>query len=235
MSRSVSVGPAVFGVASPRKGTQRYRSERPVVMWLGWQADGWHVLPRCMTCRRCRCGLRGVVKALRASRSQASMLSAEPFDDGHRSTATRAHPRRRSGPAGNTSGGPWSGRLRQQLTAERNELGTASGGEYAEVTDASESARQDMQQEAPEKLIATECHLPLLVGVCVVLPPKRDLIAFEGQQPVVGDGDTMGVAREVMQHVFWSAKRTLRIDHPVVAEQLPEEFREDGWSCKAGK
>ena len=119
----------------------------------------------------------------------------------------------------------------EQLLAERKRLGTASVCEYAEVADAGEAARQNMQQETPEKLISAECHFSFLVAVCVVLPPECDLIIFKGQQPMVGDGDPVRIARQVVQHVLGSAEGTFRVDDPVLPEQLSEELGEHFRLC----
>jgi len=52
-----------------------------------------------------------------------------------------------------------------------------------------------------------------------VSPPECDVTLCEGKQPVVGDGDTVGVGAEIAQHVFWTTEGRLGIDDPVLAEQ----------------
>ena len=53
-----------------------------------------------------------------------------------------------------------------------------------------------------------------LPGVAVIFPLEGDLAVLEGQQTAVGDGDAMGVAAEILQHVLRSAKGGLGVDHP---------------------
>ena len=80
--------------------------------------------------------------------------------------------------------------------------------EEAVVTDALKRIRENMQQEAPQKLVCRQSHhlMPLLVFV--VLVGEGDLSVVECLQPVVGDGDTMGIA--VCQTAFSDrAGRTL--------------------------
>jgi hypothetical protein len=44
----------------------------------------------------------------------------------------------------------------------------------------------------------------------------------ESDQPAVGDGDAMGVAAEIGQHLFGATERRLGIDDPFDASQLVE-------------
>jgi hypothetical protein len=43
---------------------------------------------------------------------------------------------------------------------------------------------------------------------------------------VVGDGNTVGVAWQIVQDVFRAAKWRLGVDYSVLLEQLAQEFRE---------
>jgi hypothetical protein len=91
--------------------------------------------------------------------------------------------------------------------------------EEAEVTDAHEAARQEMKQEATQELIDRQSHDPLLVAVSGISPAESNVAISEGKQPVVGDGDAMGVSAEIAQHVFRSTERRFAIDDPVLAKQ----------------
>ena len=57
------------------------------------------------------------------------------------------------------------------------------------MPDAHKATGKQMQKKAPKKLIGADCHLSFLVAVRIILPSKGDPVIFEGQQPVVGDGD----------------------------------------------
>jgi hypothetical protein len=45
---------------------------------------------------------------------------------------------------------------------------------------------------------------------------------------MVGDGDAMGVARQVVENVFGAAEGWLGVDDPVLLAELPEEAAECG-------
>ena len=63
------------------------------------------------------------------------------------------------------------------------------------MPDAHEATGEQMQKKAPKKLIGADCHLSFLVAVGVILPSKGHPVILEAQQPVVGDGDPVRVAR----------------------------------------
>jgi len=44
---------------------------------------------------------------------------------------------------------------------------------------------------------------------------------------MVGDGHAMGVAAEILQHIFGATKGTFQVHHPVLSKQWPEPSRED--------
>src|SRR5437016_14087018 len=59
-----------------------------------------------------------------------------------------------------------------------------------------------------------------------VSPTKGNLFIGEVDQPMVGDGDTVGVTAEVAKRMFRAAEGTFRVDHPILAEQWAEPRRE---------
>jgi len=80
-----------------------------------------------------------------------------------------------------------------------------------------------MDQETTQELFRSECHESLLATVRVVFPAKRDLAICEINQPVIGDGHPMCVAREIVEDVLWPAEWWLGINHPVLLEQRTQE------------
>ena len=72
-----------------------------------------------------------------------------------------------------------------------------------------------MQQEATEKLIDLQGHGPTLASVGVISPTKSDLTVGHGNQARVGDGDPMGVAREISQDLRRSGEGSLGKHDPV--------------------
>ena len=107
-------------------------------------------------------------------------------------------------------------------------MGAAPRREQAEVADADEAFREDVQEEAPEEFVDVERQRAHLAPVPIVLPPKRDGVVGDGDEPVIGDGDAVGVAREVVQHVGGAAKGRLGVDHPRLAIERSEPRAKGG-------
>ncbi len=99
-------------------------------------------------------------------------------------------------------------------------------GEKTEVTDAHEAGRQQVEQKPAQELLYGECHEALLVAVRGVSPTECDLVIGQGNEAVVGDGHSMGIAAEVMENVLRATEGPFAIDAPILAEQLPEEAGE---------
>jgi hypothetical protein len=76
-----------------------------------------------------------------------------------------------------------------------------------------------MQEEATQELIYGQCHQPLLVAMRGVAPAESDLAIAEGHEPLVGDGNAVGVCAEIAQCMFRSTKGALRVDDPVLTKQ----------------
>ena len=79
-------------------------------------------------------------------------------------------------------------------------------------------------------------RLPALGAVdFVVLPAERDAAIVGGDQPAVGDGDAVRVARQIAQHLLGAAERVFAVDDPVDAAQRPQEPLEGLLVGKAGE
>ena len=83
--------------------------------------------------------------------------------------------------------------------------------------------RENVDQESAQELICGNRHDLLLAAVRIVFPAKRDSIILERHQSMVGDGDAVGIAGEIVQNMFGTAEGWLGIDDPVFAEELSEE------------
>ena len=79
--------------------------------------------------------------------------------------------------------------------------------------------RQDVLEEASQKLYGGERHHATLVAMGVVLVGEGDVVAVEGEQPVVADGHAIGVAAEIPQDGGRPAEGRLGLDHPVGLEE----------------
>lgn len=94
------------------------------------------------------------------------------------------------------------------------------------MADADKSTRQGVEKKAASELRGIESHGSLLIPSSIVLPLKGDLAVLDVEQSVVGDGDTMGIACEVVKDVLGSAEWWFGVDHPVVAPGLSEKSLE---------
>ena len=87
-------------------------------------------------------------------------------------------------------------------------------GEEAEVADADHSDRQHVEQETADELDRIEGHGLGARVIRVVFPVEADLAVFQGSKPMVGDGDAVRVARQVLEHAAWSTERRLDVNDP---------------------
>ena len=114
----------------------------------------------------------------------------------------------------------WCG---EQRPRERH-AGRATGvREKARLPDAHEAARQDVLDEAAQKLHGGQRHRAALVAMGVVLPLKRDVVAVEGEQPMIADRHPMGIAPEIAQDGRCATEGRLGVDHPVGLEERIDE------------
>ncbi len=79
-----------------------------------------------------------------------------------------------------------------------------------------------MRQETADELVGIERHQFGLAVLAIVFPGEADLAVKERDQPAVSDGDAMGVAAEIGQHLFGATERRLGIDDPFDAPELVE-------------
>ena len=69
-------------------------------------------------------------------------------------------------------------------------------GQEAAVADADEAARQQVQQEAAQKLVHRESHQLLLVAVGRITPAESDLSVLVRHQTMIRDRDAVGVTAQ---------------------------------------
>src|SRR5580700_5452206 len=87
-------------------------------------------------------------------------------------------------------------------------------GEEAEVADADQAGRQHVDKEATDELDRIEGH-GLGAGVVgVVFPVKADMAVFQRAKAMVGDGDAMRIAGQILEHASRSTERRLHVNYP---------------------
>lgn len=83
-----------------------------------------------------------------------------------------------------------------------------------------------MKQEPPKKLLGGDSHQSLLALVGIIFPSKRHLAIGNIDNPVIGDGDAMRIASQIVEHMFGSSEWPFGVDYPVVTKQWPEKSME---------
>ena len=108
-------------------------------------------------------------------------------------------------------------RHREQL-AGACDIGRAVAiGEQSVVADAVEAVRQDVDEKAADELVRAERHdfvSRAAIGA-IILVPEGDAVVVGGDQPAVGDGDAVGIAREISEHRLGSTERRLCVEVPL--------------------
>src|SRR5215472_2429528 len=117
-------------------------------------------------------------------------------------------------------------RVGEQQSGQSEVLVSEAVGEQAVVTDADETPGEHMEEEAAQELTCSELHGALLSVVGIVLPAEGDLFAVEGQQAVVGDGDAVGIAAEITQHLLGSSQGLLGIYDPGLTIEWAHQTQE---------
>ena len=99
--------------------------------------------------------------------------------------------------------------------------------EKAVVADALKTIRQNVKQEAPQELICRQARHLGPLRMFVVLVGEGNLPVVKRLQAVIGDGDPMGIAAQIVQNPAGAAEWPLGLDHPlhiVERRQIPGEI-----------
>ena len=145
---------------------------------------------------------------------------SEPLGFAPRSKAMRALPfRRNCTVSGWGSGLRWR-LLSEQRAAEEKRRASPPVGHPAEVADAGKAFWQNMLQEPAQELLVGKSHGAALTLMGVVFPAKSDVWSSTDKQTVVGDGDSMGVAGQILQDVFRPAERRLGVNDPFFRKRV---------------
>src|SRR6266508_6911899 len=106
--------------------------------------------------------------------------------------------------------------LADEAPAAGEIVSATSVGEVSVMADAVEAIA------SANELVGFEGHDLGLAGAAIVLPGEADPAVIEGHDAAVGDGDAVGVARQIGEHLFWPPDRRLGVDDPISAPQIGE-------------
>ncbi len=99
--------------------------------------------------------------------------------------------------------------------------------EKSVMPDSDESVRKDMHEESPDELFRRETKDGRVSGP-VVLYSEGDGLVCHFQNPAVGNGDVMGVATEVFNHVCSTFEGLLEMGDPFLGIERGQEIIELG-------
>src|ERR1022692_1576932 len=80
-----------------------------------------------------------------------------------------------------------------------------------------------MEHEAAQELFGGYRHLALLAAVSVVFPTEGDVAVGHGQEPMIGDGDAVSVACQIVEHILRSAEGAFAVDDPLLTKERSQE------------
>lgn len=145
-------------------------------------------------------------------------------NDDHRPTTFWADPQRRDtvGVGSICSSGGLRSRS-EGLEAKRQENGAPAIGKEAEVPYTNEAARKQVEEKTAQELICRERHRPLSVAVRAVSPAECDVPIRKGNQAMVRNGHSMGIAAEIAENMFRAAEGPFAVDDPLMAEHLTDK------------
>lgn len=95
--------------------------------------------------------------------------------------------------------------------------------EESKVADSDETIGKNVQREAPQKLAGIKLELLLSIVIPIILIREAYGLTVERAKTVLGDGNTMGVPRQIRENLCWTTKRRLCIDDPIESPCLLKE------------
>lgn len=98
----------------------------------------------------------------------------------------------------------------------------------AEVADADEGGGKRVKQETPNEFFRGQGHGLALVAVATIAKGKGDVAVFDVKNAVVGNGDAVGIAAEVVENFFRPAERRLGVDDPWLLTKPSNQVVESG-------
>jgi hypothetical protein len=99
-------------------------------------------------------------------------------------------------------------------------------GEEAEVANAHESIRKDVEQETTDELIRLKRQRSQSIGVSAIAIRESDATLIQREDAIVGYGDAVSVAGQVIENFVRDRERPLSIDNPLLDCERTSELVE---------
>ena len=96
-------------------------------------------------------------------------------------------------------------------------------GQEAEVPQPVEPVGRDVEHQPPQELDGIQGQGAQAVAMGIVFVAEGDLAVFQGDEPVVGDGDAMSVPGEVLEDVLGVCQGLFGVDDPLLVTQGGKE------------
>ena len=95
--------------------------------------------------------------------------------------------------------------------------GVAPGaiGQQAELADAHEAVRDDVQEKPSEEFVGLEAYDFDTIVIRIVPPPEADATVTGIDEPMIRERHAVGVATEIVEHLLGPGEGTRGIHDPV--------------------
>jgi hypothetical protein len=104
--------------------------------------------------------------------------------------------------------------LLDEASCLKNVLGSISVCEKAEVSNAGEARRENMEKEPTKELVGVQGHDASSIAAGVVLPGESDAVVVEGEDPTVGYSDAVSITGEVLEDLGRPTEGGLCVNEP---------------------
>ena len=94
------------------------------------------------------------------------------------------------------------------------------------MSETHEAAGQHMQEEAADKFVRVERYSLDTIALTTITRGKADAPITHVEDPMVGNGDAMGIAADIVQDVCRTCQGRLGVDDPVFSIELRTKLLE---------
>lgn len=94
-------------------------------------------------------------------------------------------------------------------------IGFVPGSQEAIVADTNKSVGEDVGSKPAKELHTVQGQLFVFSASLVIFVVKRDCAFIDVDEPVIGDGDLVGIPAQVFHDSFGRSKGAFGIDHPL--------------------
>lgn len=101
-------------------------------------------------------------------------------------------------------------------------LGTVTVAKESVVADSLQAAGKSVEQKTADELVSLQSHGFLALLMPIILPTEGDSILLGTDQVLIGNGDPMCIASQIIEDLFGSAEGPLGVDDPFGVAQRCE-------------